>query len=119
MDRIIMENLYFYGFHGVLEAEKELGQKFIVSIEIFLDLKEAGLNDDVKKSIDYYSVYLDVKDIVENRRFNLIEAVAEKIADFIIEKYPLTLEVKVKVLKPEAPVRGIFDNFGVEIWRKR
>ena len=49
MDKIILSNLGFYGYHGVLEAEKVLGQKFFIDMELFLDTKEAGKTDDLNK----------------------------------------------------------------------
>ena len=114
-----MNNLHFYGFHGILEAEKELGQKFTLSLELILDLAPSSTTDDFSKTVDYHSVFLVVKDLVENRRFNLVEALAESISAKIFEKYEQVQEVKVQVHKPEAPIRGYFDSFGVEIWRKR
>ena len=49
MDKIILSNLGFYAYHGVLEAEKVLGQKFFIDAELFLDTKEAGRTDDLTK----------------------------------------------------------------------
>ena len=119
MDKIILSNLGFYGYHGVLEAEKALGQKFFIDMELFLDTKEAGKTDDMNKSVSYADVYEVVKNIVENKRFDLIEAVAENIADEVLNKFSLLNSVMVRVIKPEAPVNGIYDYFAVEIRRNR
>ena len=51
MDRIIMKNLAFFGYHGVMEEEKTLGQKFFLDIEIYADLSKAGESDDVLDTI--------------------------------------------------------------------
>lgn len=118
MDKIILKNLGFYGYHGVLPEENRLGQKFFLDIEMIVDLKEAGISDDVKDTVNYADVYNMVKDIVENKRFNLIEALAENIADTIIKKFSEIQEIVIKIRKPEAPVKGIYDYFGVEIRRK-
>ena len=108
MDKILMSNLGFYGYHGLLKEEAVLGQKFFIDIELYLDTKEAGETDDMYKSVSYADVYEVVKEIVENKRFNLLEALAENIASEVLE-----------VKKPEAPVPGIYDYFGVEIKRTK
>ncbi|MBS5788311.1 MAG: dihydroneopterin aldolase [Clostridioides difficile] len=119
MDKILLNNLGFYGYHGVLAEENILGQKFFLDIELYLDTHEAGISDDMNKSVSYADVYNLVKNIVEDRRYKLIEAVAENIAIEILEKFVLINEVLVRVKKPEAPVNGIYDYFGVEIRRCR
>ena len=119
MDKILMHNMYFYGYHGVLEAEKSIGQKFVVDVEIMLDLQNSGNSDSVDNTVSYAEVYDDVKYLVESERFNLIEALSERIASNVLSRYELAKEVMVRVKKPEAPVKGIFDYFGVEIRRKK
>ncbi len=119
MDKILLNNLGFYGYHGVLKEESILGQKFFIDMELYLDTNEAGLTDDMNKSVSYADVYEVVKEITEKRRFNLIEALAENIAKEVLEKFNLINEVMVRVKKPEAPVNGIYDYFGVEIRRSR
>lgn len=118
MDKIKLKNLGFYGYHGVLPEENSLGQKFFVDIDMYVDLKSAGASDDVADTVNYAEVYNIVKDIVENRRFKLIEALAENIADHIIKEFPVVKEIVINIRKPEAPVRGIYDYFGVEIRRR-
>ena len=119
MDKILMNNLGFYGYHGVLKEESILGQKFFFDIELYLDTKLAGITDDMNKSVSYAQVYDVVKNIVENKRFNLLEALSHNIAMEVLEKFELIEEIMVRVKKPEAPVNGIYDYFGVEIRRKR
>ena len=99
MDKILMSNLGFYGYHGLLKEEAVLGQKFFIDIELYLDTKEAGETDDMYKSVSYADVYEVVKEIVE--KFDLIKG------------------IMVRVKKPEAPVPGIYDYFGVEIKRTK
>lgn len=119
MDKIIMKNLAFFGYHGVLQEENVLGQKFFIDIELYLDLKKAGLSDNVDDTISYADVYDNVKNIVENKKFNLLEALAEDIAMTTLNNYSNLQEISINIRKPEAPVNGIFDYFGVEIRRKR
>ena len=119
MDKIIMENMGFYGYHGVLQEEKTLGQKFFVDAYLYLPLKKAGENDDLSFSVNYGAVYETIKRIVTNERFDLLEGLAERICSEIFLSYPLVQKLRIRVKKPEAPVPGIFDYFGVEIVRER
>ena len=115
MDKILMSNLGFYGYHGLLKEEAVLGQKFFIDIELYLDTKEAGKTDDMYKSVSYADVYEVVKEIVENKRFNLLENRTSE----VLEKFDLIKGIMVRVKKPEAPVPGIYDYFGVEIKRTK
>ena len=119
MDKILMQNLGFYGYHGLLKEESVLGQKFFLDIELDINTKEAGLTDDMTKSVSYADVYEVVKDIVQNQRFNLLESLAENIAKEVLEKFDLVKGIMIRVKKPEAPVNGIYDYFGVQIRRAK
>lgn len=119
MDKILLEGLMFYGYHGVLKEEGLLGQKFIVDLELELDLRGAGTSDDLNRSVSYADVYGEVKAIVEGEPFKLIEALAENISKKILDKYNTVNGVMVRIKKPEAPVPGIYNYFGVEIKRGR
>lgn len=119
MDRIIMKNMAFHGNHGVLQEEKVLGQKFFVDCYLSLDLSKAGKNDDLNSTVSYSEVYDRIKVIMEEERYDLIEAVAERICSAVLVNHERVMKVEVTVRKPEAPVKGIFDYFGVEIARER
>jgi dihydroneopterin aldolase len=116
-DKILMQNMAFFGNHGVLEEEKKLGQKFFVDIQLLLDTSPAGQSDDMNLSVSYADVYDVIKEIMENRTYDLIEAVAENIAKDVLLKFELLDGITVRIKKPEAPVAGIFDYMGVEITR--
>jgi dihydroneopterin aldolase len=116
-DKILLKGMQFYGTHGVLEEENRLGQKFTVNMVLYVSTKEAGLTDELNKSVSYADVYEDVKEIVETHEYKLIEALAENISMRVLGKYDLIKGLKLTIEKPEAPVRGIFDYFGVEIER--
>lgn len=119
MDKIIMKNLAFYGYHGVLKEENVLGQKFFIDIEMYMDLKKAGSTDHVGDTVNYAEAYELVKEMVEEKRFKLLEALAENIAQSILNQFDPVMETVVSIRKPEAPVHGIYDYFGVEIRRRK
>lgn len=119
MDKIILKNLSFYGYHGVFKEEKKLGQKFFIDMELFGDFREAGKEDNLSKSVNYGEVFELVKDIVENRSYDLLEAVGENICKEVFFRFSLIEKIKIRVKKPEAPVAGIFDYCAIEFERVR
>ena len=118
MDKIIIENLELIAEHGVFKEEKFLGQKFIISVEMTTDTREAGKTGNLNASTHYGFVADDIEKIFTGESFDLIETCAEKIAEMILTKYPLISEIKVTVKKPWAPIRKHFDFVAVEITRK-
>lgn len=116
-DRIVIRDMVFYGYHGVFEAEREIGQRFEVDVELHLDLRSIAHSDDIDATINYVDVYTAIKDIVEEQTFRLIESLAEAIAEQILTAYDLTAVV-VRVRKPHAPIGGIVGTVEVEIRRE-
>ncbi|NLW55653.1 MAG: dihydroneopterin aldolase [Firmicutes bacterium] len=116
-DKLILKNMIFYGYHGVYAAEKELGQRIEVDVEMVLPLLSAGANDDLETSINYVEVYTLIKELVEEKDYNLIEALAHAIAETLLSAYSLEA-ITVRVRKPNPPVGGVMDYFAVEINRR-
>lgn len=117
-DRILLSGLTFYGYHGVHPDERQRGQRFVVDVALSLDLRPAGRSDDLTQTINYSQVYHLVGQIVEGPACNLIEAVAERIAQAILDQTPATA-VSVRVTKPWAPVQGMTaGEVAVEILRR-
>jgi dihydroneopterin aldolase len=117
-DLIKLEGMVFFGYHGVNEEEKVKGQKFVVDIDLFCDLRLAGNSDDLSDTINYSIVYKIAKEILEGKSQNLIETLAEKIADSILGNWP-EIAVRIKISKPDVPIKGSFlSNASVEITRK-
>ena len=119
MDKIIISQLEVISNHGVLDAEKVLGQKFYVSIELALDLQKAGISDDIRETINYAEVCDMVVRLMQNSTYNLIETCAEKIAESLLKTHTNVNEVTVTIEKPHAPIKHSFGNVAVLIIRKR
>ena len=118
-DKIQLVGMVFYGHHGVDPIEQELGQRFIVDVDVHLDLQPAGISDDVRDTINYARIYRLVKAIVEGPSRKLLENLAEVIAQGILTELNVGT-VRVKVKKPEVPMKGsILDYASVEIFRNR
>ncbi|MDD4239362.1 MAG: dihydroneopterin aldolase [Desulfotomaculaceae bacterium] len=118
MDKIILQGMEFYGYHGVLPEERSLGQRFIVDLELELELRPAGESDDLELTINYARVFELVESVVRDNPRRLIESVAEAIAAAVLEQFPVTAST-VRVKKPQAPVPGHFAWMAVEIRRTR
>lgn len=118
-DRIILEGMVFYGYHGVSAEERSRGQRFVVDLELATDLSRAGTSDDLKDTVDYGDVYRLVKKVLEGPPHNLIESLAEEIGSRILSQYPVD-EVRIRVEKPEVSIKGsILSGAAVEIVRKK
>ena len=119
-DRILLEGMVFHGRHGTLPAERELGQPFVVDVELRLDLRPAGLSDDLARTVDYGQVHRRVRGIVEGSPASLTETVAERIATAILEDHPPVEAVRVKVAKPHVRLEDtVLAGSAVEILRHR
>lgn len=118
MDKIILEGMEFYGYHGTTPEERSLGQRFILDVELFLDLQNAGISDDLTQTVNYANVFETVQSIVCGTPCQLIEFLAESIARTLLEQYPVA-EIIVRVKKPQAPVPGRFTWVAVEITRRK
>jgi len=119
MDKIMLNNMYFYGYHGLFPEENKLGQRFQVDLELHANLKTAGQSDNMADSIDYGHVYKCVQHIVEGEKKNLIEAVAELIAASLLENFAMLEACDVKVVKPDPPIPGYYESVAVQIYRER
>ena len=119
MDIINIKNLEIFAKHGVLPAEKKYRQKFLVSAKLYLNLREAGKSDNLEQTIDYAQVTLDIKEFIENNTFNLIEKVAEELAEKLLIENPKLQEVQIEISKPEARINANFETVSVEVKRCR
>lgn len=119
MDKIYVNRMEFYGYHGVFTEETRLGQRFAVDLSVSLDLKKAGETDELEYSVNYAELFQVCKDIVEGSPLKLVEAVAERIAAGILTRFPLISEVTVTVIKPDPPIPGHYRSVAVEITRRR
>jgi len=117
-NKILLQNMVFYGFHGVHEYEREQGQRFYVDAEISADLSVASQNDNIMETIDYTLVYNQIKEVMENHRFQLLEAVGAHIAEVIL-KTSIATEVTIRIRKPAVPIPGPLDYVQVETSRRK
>jgi 7,8-dihydroneopterin aldolase/epimerase/oxygenase len=119
MDKIFVNQMEFYGYHGVFPEETRLGQRFVVDLMVLVDLKKAGETDELEHSVNYGELFQVCKEIVEGKPYKLVEAIAEKIAESVLKQFNLVSEVTIKVIKPDPPIPGHYRSVAVEITRRR
>ena len=100
MDKIFIEGLRVRGKHGVSDEERSREQEFIVDISIEFDTRAAATSDDLADTVDYSFFREQVKEVVEEKSFRLLERLADSIAQAILEDQRITI-VSVTIRKSE------------------
>ncbi|DBA84156.1 TPA: hypothetical protein ACH3X1_006624 [Trebouxia sp. C0004] len=118
-DLIHLKGLTFHGYHGVLPEENLLGQKFVVDATLFVDLQKAGKSDNVHDTVSYADVYRHIKTVMEGRPHKLLESVADRLADEILNDYHMVQGLQLHLKKPHVAVPGVVESLGIEITRYR
>jgi dihydroneopterin aldolase len=118
VDKLTLDDVRFFGRHGVTKAEESVGAWFSVDVELALDLTPAALSDDLGAAVDYGAVARRIVEIGTGPRVNLIERLAGMVAESILREFP-TREVRVRVRKLTAPLDGLVGTPGVELTRTR
>ena len=117
-DRVVLTGLRAVGHHGVYAEEREQGQPFVVDLVLELDTTAAAASDDVADNVHYGDLAARVIAAVEGDPVNLIETLAQRIADLCLAEQRVDA-VEVTVHKPEAPVGVPFTDVSVTIARPR
>ncbi|HKM03177.1 MAG TPA: 2-amino-4-hydroxy-6-hydroxymethyldihydropteridine diphosphokinase [Lachnospiraceae bacterium] len=117
MDKIKIDNLEIFAYHGVFPEENKKGQRFYVSATLVTNTRDAGQQDDLSLSTNYGEVCQVIHRFVSEHIFQLIETIAERLAEVILLEFPLVKEVELEVFKPEAPIDLPFSNVSVKILR--
>ena len=117
-DRINLRGMQFMGRHGVSEDERGAPQPFEVDLVVRVDLSKPSATDDLADTINYATLFDEVRDVVEQQSFHLLEALAGAIADAVLAAHPVD-DVEVRVRKPKAPLPGAFESVEVRIRRGR
>jgi dihydroneopterin aldolase len=114
-DLLVLEGMRFFGHHGDLPAERELGSHLEVDVEVRADLHPAGRSDQLDDTLDYVRCYEVVRAVVEDQQFRLLEAVAEHVAAALLAQ-PRATAVRVRVAK-EPPIDAAMRRFAVVVER--
>jgi dihydroneopterin aldolase len=118
-DTIFVNGLLVHGHHGVMAHEEKVGQRFVIDLELAIDLAEAGRSDKLADTVSYSAVVDTATRAFTRDTFRLVEAAAAAVADALIAGFPQVVSVRVTLHKPHAPIAAIFNDVGVSILRKR
>jgi dihydroneopterin aldolase len=117
-DKLFLDDVRFFGRHGVTAAERALGAWFSVDVELALDLGPAAQTDSLEATVDYGHVARRIVEIGMKGRVNLIERLAGSIADALLREFPVE-RVRVRVRKLAPPLEGLTGTPAVELVRDR
>lgn len=117
MDFIHLNEMQFYGYHGVFPEETKLGQRFRLTVSLAVDLRRAGETDALEHTVHYGEVYETCKSVVEGEPKKLVEAVAEEVASLILSEFPLVKGIRVQLIKPDPPIPGHYKSVAIDLTR--
>jgi dihydroneopterin aldolase len=117
LDRIELRGLRVFGYHGVLDTERQEGQEFVIDAVLWLDTAPAAATDDLSLTVNYAALAGRLVTIAAGPPVQLIETLAQRLADAAVAG-PLAREVEITVHKPQAPVGHPFDDVAVTIRRR-
>lgn len=117
-DIIRLNGITFYGYHGVLPAEKETGRMFEIDCELETDLSAGAKSDKLADTVDYQRIHSLIRETAEGKIFTLLEGIAGRLAEKILAEFPIT-RVTLKVRKLHPPIGGHVKSVEVELTRYR
>ena len=118
-DPIFVKGLVIHARHGVMDHETEVGQRFVIDLELYSDLSESSRTDHLSDTVSYANVVTTAVAASKNTNYKLLERAAGAVADAILAAFPRIRAVKVTVHKPHAPIAAIFEDVGVVLTRSR
>lgn len=108
-----------YAYHGVGDAEQELGGRYSFDLKLRTDISEAAREDDLEKTVDYVAVYNAARDVIIHTRRRLLESIVTEIATVLLDRFPRISAVEVHLRKMHAPIVGIVDSVEIEHRQQR
>jgi 7,8-dihydroneopterin aldolase/epimerase/oxygenase len=118
-DRIFVSGLLIHAHHGVMPHEENVGQRFVIDLELAIDLAPAGRSDKLADTASYSAIVDTATRAFTQESFQLVEAAAGVVAEALLAGFPKVSSVRVTVHKPHAPIAAIFNDVGVSILRTR
>jgi dihydroneopterin aldolase len=117
-DQLAVRGIEIHGHHGVFDFERRDGQTFLIDLLLGLDTRAAAASDDLSRTVDYGALVADVKTAAEKDPVDLIETLAQRIAEVCLERDQVAW-VEVTVHKPHAPIAATFSDVALTINRSR
>src|SRR5438445_10981866 len=111
-DTIFITGLVIHARHGVMEHETEVGQRFVIDLELYTDLSEPSHTDRLVDTVSYANVVTTATSAFKNTNYKLLERAAGAVADARLAAFSRIRAGKVTVHKPRAPIPAIFGDAG-------
>lgn len=118
-DKIVIEGLEFYGYHGASDDEQSVGHRYIVDVTLSVDTRTAALADRLSETVSYSRVARRIVEVGTGQKFRLIETLASRLAEIILAEYCAVRALQITVRKMCPPMNAIVRSVGVEICRAR
>ena len=118
-DRIYINGLELYAYHGATEEEQTLGHRYICSLELEVDLSQASQSDSLGDTVNYGEIAVVIEEVVRSEQNRLLEKLSKQIVDKLFLRFPTLSSVRVKLGKRFPPMPFIVEEAGVEIYRTR
>jgi 7,8-dihydroneopterin aldolase/epimerase/oxygenase len=118
LDRLSISGIRAFGHHGVFDFERRDGQPFVVDLVLGVDTRAAAASDDLADTVDYGTLTLRVKEAVERDPVDLVETVAQRVADVCLSDDRVGW-AEVTLHKPQAPIEAAFQDVALTIHRGR
>ncbi|CAD2071316.1 Dihydroneopterin aldolase [Jeotgalicoccus aerolatus] len=119
MDKIYINGIKTYGYHGAIQEERVLGQYFITDIVLYIDLTAASETDDLNETVHYGEVYNLAEEIIKGEPVSLIERLAGKINAELFDRYDKIVEIETTITKPNPPIDGNYESVAITLHGKR
>ena len=118
-DLIFISGLLIHAHHGVMPHESKVGQRFVIDLELTIDLAKAAASDKLVDTVSYAGIVETATRAFNGRSYRLVEAAAGAVAEAVLAAFPRVASVRVTVHKPHAPIAAIFNDVGVTLARTR
>jgi dihydroneopterin aldolase len=118
-DFIFVRGIVVQAHHGVMAHESEVGQRFVIDLELATDLADASRSDRLSDTVSYSAIVETATAAFADENYRLLERAAGAVADAVLNAFERVSSVRVTVHKPHAPIAAIFDDVGVSLVRNR
>lgn len=118
MSKIILENMEFHTYHGVMEHEKKLGNTFLVTVVMEINTEKAAFTDHLEDTVNYQLIYQSIKKQMEIPS-NLIEHAAQRILNKLMNKFPRIQQLELKLSKMNPPLGGKVEKVTIVMEKTR
>lgn len=113
--RLVLSNIEFYAYHGVLTEERRNGARYQVDCEVEYDATKAVVSDDLSDALNYEELLFRINEYMNGEPYDLIETLAYDIATAIVESFNQVNTATIRVRKLHVPLQQILDYVEAEI----